>query len=194
MSQDAKDSQPRQRKAEGFFGRLFGQCGMQHHGHETHSGSSAKSHPRPRRYSGVHPSRLPDADGAAFLANGGRPRRGTQASRATRQRRRVRRAADHHCRRLACRVRAGTQETIPLIVPRRKPDYCLNVGITWPGLIALEIKERVPAVSFKSFGAFVAGAAARAELVGDTGASAPQNWIGGFRDGKRSRPGDAARH
>src|SRR6267378_3120136 len=32
-------------------------------------------------------------------------------------------------------------------VPRRKPDYCLNVGITWPGLIALEIKDRVPAVS-----------------------------------------------
>jgi deferrochelatase/peroxidase EfeB len=68
-------------------------------------------------------------------------------------------------------------------VPRRKPDYCLNVGITWPGLIALEIKDRVPKMSFKSFGAFIAGATARAELVGDTGASAPQNWIGAFRAG-----------
>jgi deferrochelatase/peroxidase EfeB len=68
-------------------------------------------------------------------------------------------------------------------VPRRKPDYCLNVGITWPGLLALEIKNRVPAVSFKSFGAFVDGAADRAPLVGDTGASAPQNWIGGFGQG-----------
>jgi deferrochelatase/peroxidase EfeB len=66
-------------------------------------------------------------------------------------------------------------------VPRRKPDYCLNVGITWPGLIALEIKDRVPTISFTSFGAFVAGAAERAGLVGDTGASGPQNWIDAFR-------------
>src|SRR5438105_9425114 len=61
--------------------------------------------------------------------------------------------------------------------PRRKPDYCLNLGITWQGLIALEIKDRVPTVSFKSFGAFVAGAAERAELVGDIGAGGPQNWV-----------------
>jgi deferrochelatase/peroxidase EfeB len=67
--------------------------------------------------------------------------------------------------------------------PRRKPDYCLNLGITWPGLIAWEIKDRVPALSFKSFGAFIAGAAARAELVGDTGASAPENWISAFGKG-----------
>lgn len=67
--------------------------------------------------------------------------------------------------------------------PRNKPDYCLNVGITWAGLIALEIKDRVPALSFKSFEAFTAGAAARAELIGDIGASAPQNWVGGFGTG-----------
>jgi hypothetical protein len=52
------------------------------------------------------------------------------------------------------------------------------MGITWQGLIALEIKDRVPTISFKSFGAFVAGAAERAKLVGDTGAGGPQNWIG----------------
>jgi deferrochelatase/peroxidase EfeB len=68
-------------------------------------------------------------------------------------------------------------------VPRRKPDYCLNVGITWPGLMALEIKDRVPTLSFRSFGAFTAGAAERAGLVGDTGPSAPQNWTGGFGKG-----------
>jgi hypothetical protein len=66
----------------------------------------------------------------------------------------------------------------PADAPRRKPDYCLNVGITWPGLLALEIKERVPTLSFKSFGAFTAGAAARAKHVGDTGASAPEISIG----------------
>jgi len=71
----------------------------------------------------------------------------------------------------------------PADVPRRKPDYCLNLGITWPGLVALEIKDRVPNVSFKSFGAFTAGAAERAKLVGDTGASGPQNWIGAFGTG-----------
>ena len=71
----------------------------------------------------------------------------------------------------------------PADAPRRKPDYCLNLGITWPGLVALEIKDRVPTLSFKSFGAFTAGAAERAKLVGDTGASAPQNWIGDFGKG-----------
>jgi len=41
--------------------------------------------------------------------------------------------------------------------PRHRPDYCLNVGITWPGLLALELKSRVPGLSFKSFTAFVEG-------------------------------------
>src|SRR6266513_3138656 len=68
-------------------------------------------------------------------------------------------------------------------VSRHKPDYCLNVGITWQGMIALEIKDRVPTFSFNSFGAFTAGAAARAKLVGDTGPSDPQHWIGGFGKG-----------
>src|SRR5467141_2326587 len=71
----------------------------------------------------------------------------------------------------------------PAGVPRRKPDYCLNLGITWPGMIAREVKDRVPTISFKSFGAFTAGAAERAKLVGDTGVGGPQNWVGGFGTG-----------
>ncbi len=71
----------------------------------------------------------------------------------------------------------------PAAVPRRKPDYCLNVGITWAGLVALEVEERVPTLSFGSFGAFIEGAAPRAELIGDTGASAPQKWIDCFGKG-----------
>jgi deferrochelatase/peroxidase EfeB len=67
--------------------------------------------------------------------------------------------------------------------PRRKPDYCLNVGITWPGLAALEVKDRVLSLSFRSFAAFVEGAAARAERVGDKGPSGPENWIVGFGTG-----------
>jgi deferrochelatase/peroxidase EfeB len=71
----------------------------------------------------------------------------------------------------------------PAAIPRRKPDYCLNVGITWPGLVALEVEERVPDLSFKSFTAFIEGAAKRAERIGDTGRNAPENWVGGFGTG-----------
>jgi deferrochelatase/peroxidase EfeB len=71
----------------------------------------------------------------------------------------------------------------PADPPRYKPDYCLNLGITWPGLAALEVKDRRPNLSFKSFGAFVTCAAERAALVGDTGPSGPENWVGGFGTG-----------
>ena len=71
--------------------------------------------------------------------------------------------------------------------PRYKPDYCLNLGITWPGLVALEIKDRVPNLSFKSFNAFVAGAAERAALVGDTGPSGPKNCCRSWTSGRRRR-------
>ena len=67
----------------------------------------------------------------------------------------------------------------PSDAPRHKPDYCLNLGLTWPGLVALELEARVLTLSFESFGAFIEGAARRAELVGDTGASSPTNWVGG---------------
>src|SRR5436309_4014099 len=43
-------------------------------------------------------------------------------------------------------------EDNPADVPRRKPDYCLNIGITWHGMTALEIRDRVPTLSFKSSG------------------------------------------
>ena len=50
--------------------------------------------------------------------------------------------------------------------------------------MALELEERVPALSFKSFGAFIEGAAQRAESIGETGASSPVNWIAGFGQGR----------
>ena len=69
-------------------------------------------------------------------------------------------------------------------IPKAKPDYCLNVGITWPGLIALGLKDHIPAIPSGSFDAFVEGAAKRASSVGDTGADGPENWVGGFGSGK----------
>lgn len=56
-----------------------------------------------------------------------------------------------------------------------KPSYCLNVGLTYSGLSALEVAPD----SLASFPEeFAAGAATRAALVGDTGQSSPENWIG----------------
>jgi deferrochelatase/peroxidase EfeB len=56
-----------------------------------------------------------------------------------------------------------------------KPLYCLNVGLTYTGVAALGL----PPDSLASFPEeFMAGAAARAERVGDIGRSSPENWIG----------------
>jgi Dyp-type peroxidase family len=60
--------------------------------------------------------------------------------------------------------------------------YALNVGITWTGLLALGAGA-LPDLSFRSFPAFVAGSAARASVVGDTGPSAPEHWVGGLGSG-----------
>jgi deferrochelatase/peroxidase EfeB len=58
-----------------------------------------------------------------------------------------------------------------------KPDYCLNIAMTYAGLEALEI----PVDSLATFPPeFVQGAANRAEVVGDTGPNAPLNWKPAF--------------
>jgi Dyp-type peroxidase family len=59
--------------------------------------------------------------------------------------------------------------------PGSRPDYCLNLGLTWPGLLALGLGS-LPELSFQSFPSFLAGARARASELGDTGDSAPEHW------------------
>jgi Dyp-type peroxidase family len=60
-----------------------------------------------------------------------------------------------------------------------KPDSCLNLSVTFDGLAALGVPEE----SLASFPEeFAAGAAARAERVGDVGPSAPEHWLPVFRD------------
>jgi Dyp-type peroxidase family len=55
-----------------------------------------------------------------------------------------------------------------------KPDYCLNLGITFTGLAALG----VPRASLESFPVeYREGAAKRAAGVGDIGTSAPEQWL-----------------
>ncbi|SEL09161.1 Dyp-type peroxidase [Nitrosovibrio tenuis] len=54
-----------------------------------------------------------------------------------------------------------------------KPQYCLNVGLTYAGLAALGL----PASSLATFPEeFASGAATRAEWIGDTGESSPEKW------------------
>ena len=56
-------------------------------------------------------------------------------------------------------------------------DRWVTVAFTWTGLRALG----VPAASLASFpDAFREGMPARAEILGDTGAAAPQHWVGGL--------------
>ncbi len=60
-----------------------------------------------------------------------------------------------------------------------KPDCCLNLSVTFPGLRALGVPEQ----SLRSFPEeFAAGAVSRADRVGDVGPSAPDTWLPVFRD------------
>lgn len=67
--------------------------------------------------------------------------------------------------------------------PGAKPSLCLNVGITWPGLLALGLGS-LAQLSFRSFPSFQAGAAGRAAELGDTGESAPEHWVGELGTGR----------
>jgi hypothetical protein len=60
-----------------------------------------------------------------------------------------------------------------------------HVRTSWPGLVVLDIEERVPTLSCRSFGPFIDGAAQKAEVVRETGPSSPQNWVRGFGEGHK---------
>ena len=182
MSEDTKVLTPPSKANEGFLRRLFGGNGHETEDDHAHSQSDTKT-----------TLDLPDIQG--FILRGYRMPMVRHFLLTV--------GVPAEARKLLGRFVSGDESDVPQIttaedwhvgfapgpsdnpvdVPRHKPDYCLNLGITWPGLIALEVKDRVPEVSFKSFDAFVAGAAERAPLVGDTGASAPQNWIEVFGKG-----------
>ncbi len=182
MSGDGKTQAPSAKNGGGILGRLFGRGGHEPSQPEARSGARVRSTLELGDIQGfiLRGYRMPMV--RHFLLTVGNP------------------AA---ARKLLGRIVCGDESAAPQITtaedwhvgfapgpsdnpadaPRRKPDYCLNVGITWPGMIALELKDRIPAMSFTSFSAFTAGAAARAKLVGDIGPSAPENWVGGFGKG-----------
>ncbi|MGH3901969.1 MAG: Dyp-type peroxidase [Pseudonocardiaceae bacterium] len=62
-----------------------------------------------------------------------------------------------------------------------KPECCVNLGITFPGLAALG----VPQTSLDSFPVdYAEGAARRAASVGDVGTSSPEHWLPWLADPK----------
>ncbi|MGH3548858.1 MAG: Dyp-type peroxidase [Pseudonocardiaceae bacterium] len=72
----------------------------------------------------------------------------------------------------------GSDPTVPTITTAQpwamKPEYCVNLGITFRGLAALG----VPPTSLASFPVeYREGAVARAANVGDVGTSAPDQWL-----------------
>ena len=81
---------------------------------------------------------------------------------------------------------SGSRPGRETILPMRRvasPTIASTSVSRGPDWLRSRSKQRVPTLSFKSFGVFVEGAAQRAELVGDTGASSPENWVGGFGSG-----------
>ena len=88
---------------------------------------------RPRGHSGVRSPRLQNADGAAFLVDGRSSGTSAPATRTARERRRIRRPADHHCRGLARGVRARTgrrSRRCPASHARLLPQHRYHVART----------------------------------------------------------------
>ena len=70
MSPDSKAQTPQAKTSGGLLGRIFGRGGHENSGADAHSGKPTRSTLDLARYSGFHPPRLQDADGAAFLIDG----------------------------------------------------------------------------------------------------------------------------
>jgi deferrochelatase/peroxidase EfeB len=71
------------------------------------------------------------------------------------------------------------------------PEECLNIGFTFNGLQALGLVNECQGLADRAvmegseLEPFVQGAVKRAPRIGDTGASAPERWIGGLEESDR---------
>mgnify|MGYP001370517200 CR=1 FL=1 len=61
----------------------------------------------------------------------------------------------------------------------RKPDFCINIGFSHAGLAAMGVPPDL-LITFPA--EFQDGIASRAQILGDVGASSPQNWDPGIND------------
>lgn len=86
---------------------------------------------------------------------------------------------------LRIRSRAGAQSYLRWLEARlttgdqRPEDVCHNVAITATGLRALGLGEETLATFPRELVEGMAGTAKRSEILGDTGASAPEQWLWG---------------
>ena len=95
-------------------------------------------------------------------------------------------------RRLARGLCTGTRRQSRRGAAAQAPNLCLNVGITWPGMIALELRDRVPALAFE-FVQCVHGRCRRtSEVSGGYWSKRPRKLGWRVREGKRPCPGDPA--
>ena len=148
---------------------------------------------RPRGHSGVHSPRLQNADGAAFLVDGRSSGTSAQATRTARERRRIRRPADHHCRGLARGVRARTgrrSRGCPASHARLLPQHRYHVARTGGagdgGTRPNAVVQVIWCVHRRSRATSGVGRRNRSKFAPELGR---RFWRRG-----RSRPGDAARH
>src|SRR6476620_6011484 len=143
MKKDNKASEPQTRESGGFLGRLFGRGGHETPEPDAHSRRGTRTTLDLRDIQGfiLRGYRMPMV--RHFLLTVGVPA---------------------EARKLLGRLVSGNESDAPQIttaedwhvgfqpgprddpkgVPHRKPDYCLNLGITWLGLIALELRDRAP--------------------------------------------------
>jgi len=128
-----------------------------------------------------------------FLLTVGCPRRGTQAARTARQRRRGRRAADHHRPRLACRVRAGAwrqsgRSAAPQarLLPQPRHHLARFCCVGNQGSRPRALVQIVWCVRRRSGRSRGAGGRHRTERAGEL-----DRWL---RHGSRPRPADIAHH
>src|SRR5438309_7031770 len=141
MSQARVSQRPESKGSHGFLRRLFGRVKKDVPGRDARSGSSAS------------PLDLGDIQG--FILRGYRMPMVRHFLLTV--------GVPAEARKLLGRLVSGDESDAPQITtaedwhvgfepgpgdnlsdaPRRKPDYCLNLGTTWPGFIVLEVKDRV---------------------------------------------------
>ena len=147
---------------------------------------------RARGHSGVRSPRLQDADGAAFLVDGGSSSTSAKATRTARERRRIRRPADHDCRGLARGVRAPDRGTIPRLpasqaglLPQHRGHVARTGGAGDRGTRPDAVVQVIWCVPRRSRATSGVGRRHRSKFARELG------WR--FWKRRRSRPGDAAR-
>ena len=180
-------------KGPGLLRRLLGRARHERSGDRWRFGGHGRVGARPRGHSGVRSPRLQNADGAAFLVDGRRSGTSAPATRTARERRRIRRPADHHCRGLARGVRArtgrrsrGCPASQARLLPQRRYHVARTGGAGDRGTRPNVVVQVIWCVHRRSRATSGVGRRNRSKFAPELDRR--------FWKRARSRPGDAARH